>query len=522
MRYSIHQVNATTWELRAADGTVVGSFSDALGRTGYDLALSALGGIISEQLATGPSLGGDGLLPEAWASDQGLAFSVALPGGRDFSNCAWSWRDPAACLVPLMFQTETEFGHMGAELAGFVAEFHMSGAGTPAGSGRFYDNDAGRAFRDLLLDGRRFGVSVDPSEAVDVEETFTCTEFLDGECIDGEWSLVFNAYEIAGVTGTPFPGFENAAIMLSDGSASVAPVRAALSIPTAPPHEWLTLAEPRPGVPFLDGMGDDVLVEQLSNAGEVAGVACPLTIRDDGLVYGHLTWWGQCHIADPWGPGVCASANVSANGYADFHTGTVRCADGTDIPTGVLTVGCEHSSAFDAPGVRDHLAHAGMSWANVHIVDGEYGPWLCGVLRADLTDAQVRLLRGLSLSGEWVGELAGILAVNAPGLPVQRALAASAFPEQYAIHRDWAIAPPVLRSSAKNGVLTKLVGGNLVRRCPECEKRARLVGEPFGRYDDLLAEMRATRQLVRKIEMRTRHQIPAEAEALRASFTPDA
>jgi hypothetical protein len=282
-----------------------------------------------------------------------------------------------------------------------------------------------------------------------------------------------------------------------------------LSIPTAPPREWLTLAEPQPGVPFLDGDGDDVLVEQLDRNGNVVALACPLQLRDDGLVYGHLTYKGQCHIGEPWGQGICASAPLSANGYADFHTGHVVCADGTDIPTGVLTVGCEHSDAFDAQGVRDHLAHAGMSWANVHVTDGEYGPWLCGVLRPDLTEAQVRLLRGLSLSGEWVGELAGILAVNAPGLPVQRALAASAFGGR-------AIAPAVLRSSARGGRLAKLVGGNLIRRCPECEQR-RLATDVTP--DMLLGELRAVRQLLSTVARRTRHLVGDEAEAVRASLT---
>ena len=42
MHYSIHQVSPTKWELRAGDGTVVASFDDALGRTGYDLACIAL------------------------------------------------------------------------------------------------------------------------------------------------------------------------------------------------------------------------------------------------------------------------------------------------------------------------------------------------------------------------------------------------------------------------------------------------------------------------------------------------
>lgn len=521
--FSIRQINATTWQLVAADGSIVGTFSDGPrdqgGRTGYDLALVALSGLLREQLGElaaaegeGASAAeGDGLLPERWVSDEGLCFSELLPGGRDFRECAWSWRDPASSLVPVMLQTSTDFAHMGAELAGFVEEFHMDGT-TPAGSGRFFDNEAGRQFRDLLLGDRRFGVSVDPSEAVEADYNFECVQWDDdGLCEMGEETYVFSAYEIAGFTGTPFPGFERASIRLESSepaAASSAPVRAALSIPAAPPREWLMLAEPRPGAPFLGGLGDDVLVEQLAATGEPAGLACPLTITDDGQVFGHLTWWGQCHIGEPWGAGVCASAGMSRNGYADFMTGQVVCADGSSVPAGVLTVGCEHSSAFDVAGVRDHLAHAGLAWANVRCVDGEFGPWLSGALLPSLSEQQVRLLRGLSLSGEWVGELAGILAVNAPGLPVQRQLAASAFGEEHAPSMA------VLRSSSRGGELRKLVGGNIVRRCSECEER-RLAARGAGLSSEQTSELL---RLVRTLEHRTRHLIQPEAEAVRASL----
>lgn len=514
-RYSIMQTGDSTWELRNADGQPVGDpFTDRPGNTGYDQACAVLGVLLAEhRLAadTTDSEGdGSGILPERWISDAGLCFSENTPGGRDFTNCDWSWRDPTASLVPLMLMLEnTEWGHMGAQLAGFVEEFHMNGT-TPEGSGRFYDTEIGTQARDLLLDGRRFGVSVDPSENVEVEYHDECIEQdEDGWCIGYSFSVEFTAYEIAGVTMCPFPCFENASIILdSGGAASARPVRAAVSVPARPPRAWLNLAEPQPGVDFLgDLTGDDVLVPQRDRSGATVGLACPLTIRDDGLVYGHLTTWGQCHTGDPWGPGVCASAAPSGNGYADFLTGVTVCDDGTSVPTGVLTVGCEHSFAFDAAGVRDHLAHAGMGWANVNVVDGDLGVWIAGTLKPGVTDEQMRVLRGLSLSGEWVGELAGILSVNVPGLPVQRALAASAF-------KGRTIPAGTMRASAKAGGITSLVGANLVRPCPECTKN-RLRGEAF-KIDDVMGELRAMHQLVTNLERRTRHLVSAEADAARA------
>lgn len=298
MNYSIHQINDTTWELRAEDGTVVATFTSANGRTGYDCALMHLSSLIRGELAVGDQVPTDGLLPDTWTDDGGIAFAEALPGGRDFSDVAWSWRDPEASLLPLMLQTETEFGHFGAELAGFFTDVSEA-SGTVHASGRFYDSETGRAARDLLLDGRRFGVSVDPTEAVDVEEDFTCTEFDDeGFCVDGIWRAVFHAYEIGGLTMTPFPAFERASIVLQTAGAdnetetpeATAPAasRVVAAVAARPPAAWFALTEPQPGAPFLDGRGDDVLIEQGDGT-----VACPLTITEDGQVYGHIARGGR-------------------------------------------------------------------------------------------------------------------------------------------------------------------------------------------------------------------------------------
>lgn len=543
MEYTIVQVSPGVWELRAVDGTVVERFTGDDDEVLRDLALARLSveltGLVELAAAVDDAMAvsdTDGLLPEAWTGE--IAFSVLLPGGRDFTGCAWSWRDPTNAVVPLMLMTETsEYGHLGAILAGFVEEFTLSG-GTVSARGRFYDSDAGRQFRDMLSAGPPYGVSVDPTENIDVDFHEECLETDDdGFCVSFDFRLEFLAYEIGAVTGAPVAGFENAAIALEapvraaggqivrparfqvfptaalTATDTAAPVRAALSIPSRPPAAWLTLAEPVVGHEWLDGLdGADVLVAQFDSDGNEVARACPITIRDDGLVYGHLTWWGQCHVGNPWGPGACASAGPSRNGYADFMTGGTMTAEGTTIPTGVLTVGCEHSTAMDAAGVRDALAHAGMGWAAVSIIDGEHGPWLRGVLHPEVSAAQVELLRRLSLSGEWVGELGGILAVNRTGLPVQRALAASAFGGR--------TIPTAIRASAmRHGTVARLVGGNIVRACPECEERRRLTAAQRAGGISVEEWHRAMGMLA-VLERRTRHLNVDAARAALAATTP--
>lgn len=519
MRYSIKQLDDETWELRDGTGLAVGTFTSKNGQRGYDLALAELATLISNdprRLATGdggeePNDGddnGDGLLTEGWVSPA-LALSELLPGGRDFTETKWSWRDPATSLVPLMFQSKNA-GHYDADLVGFFTELAMDGT-TVTARGRFYDTDIAEEARDVLLGERPFGVSVDPTEKVEAEYEEVCTSWDDdGFCMEADLNMKFLSYEIGGATMHPFQGFDKAQVLLDPAptTASAQPVKASattLSIPTAPPLEWMTLAEPKPGTAFVDELsGDDVLVEQIDpRTGRVLGMACPLTIRDDGLVYGHLTYWGQCHTANPWGAGLCASAEPSADGYATFHSsGSVKCADGTDVATGRLVVGCEHSDAMTPELVRDHLARAGMGWANVRVTDGEFGPWVSGVLDASLTPTQVATLRALSMSGEWVGELGGILSVNASGLPIQRAkIAASAFGRGPA----FVIPNQAVRASMSGGKITKLVGSNVIAHCSECARRAALRSSARGEQGEVLTLLRELGDQVQRIDDRTAH-----------------
>lgn len=525
MEYTIIQTGEHTWELRAADGSVVDTFTDKGDRNGYDLALGSLGTRIRDDLAAAPPAADDGsgdedesptLLPERWTSVDGIAFSVETGDGRDFSACAWSWRDPAAVVVPFMDMVETtEFGHLGAMLAGFVEEFSVSG-GVVSASGRFYNNETGVGLRDRMAAGPPIGVSCDPTSNVTVEFHDECTAWDDdGFCDAYDYRLEFLAYEIGGLTACPIPAFENAAVTLD--SAQQLAASASVHAPADPPRAWMMLAEPRLGAPFLDGMGDDYLVEQIEQkTGEQAGWAVPLTLLDSGQLFGHLTYWTQCHVAEPWGRGVCAAAQRAKDAYRGFMSGTTHCDDGSEIASGVLTVGCEHSAAMDVAGVQDHLAHAGLGWARVRIVDGEYGPWISGVVNDDLTDAQIRLLRALTPSGEWpsAGVLAGIVSVNSGGLPIQRLAASAGMGERVAVAQ--------LRIRTKDGEIERMIGSNLVRRCPECEERRRSALASNGARDGFSArDRRMLEQLSHRVgvlDQRTAHLTPAAVDALRAEL----
>lgn len=510
MRWTIRQTGAT-WEVVRDDHVL------AAGLTSYGVAMAALAASAMPALT---AAGAPGLLDEAWQDVAGIAFSAPTGDGRDFTGCAWSWRDPDVSLLPLMLQTSTDVGHFGATLAGYLDRVWLEGD-TPHASGRFYATPEGEQFRDLLLDGRRFGVSVDPGET---QVSWVCLqEDADGWCVED--SIEFAAYQIIGLTGTPFPAFAEAAIHLTtastDAPADPAPADApadptpadapqaiaASAFPAVPPRSWFAMPEP--------AWGDELLVEQLDEYGHPNGqYAVPLTITDDGQVFGHMAYWGQCHAG--WqDAGICVEPPRSPSGYARFNLRPTPTDDGA-VLTGPLVVGCDHAdlSLFE-PEARDHYATAGLAWADVVVSEGEFGPWFCGALRPDVTPEQLRVLRSSSVSGDWRPHPAGLelilgLTVNGPGFPIrgrasERALAAAGLA---------LIASGTMRVRTDGTNPVALVAANVVRQpCRTC-------GQASTSTVDAGADLAEIRRTLAVLERRTRHLIGAAGPAIAARFRP--
>lgn len=170
----------------------------------------------------------------------------------------------------------------------------------------------------------------------------------------------------------------------------------------------------------------------------------PITVTDDGRVFGHLAPWGTCHtgFADR-----CRTAPRSAANYAYFrvHACRARTGDGE-----VITVPVGYGTVSAAPGVGGHApAVRGMSAADVaahydntctaamELAAGEdeHGIWVAGRLMPGLDADTEYKARGAALSGDWRRirgnmELVAALAVNSPGFPVPyKALVAGGEPQ---------------------------------------------------------------------------------------------
>lgn len=157
----------------------------------------------------------------------------------------------------------------------------------------------------------------------------------------------------------------------------------------------------------------------------------PMGMRIDKAtrrIYGHLAHWGVCHIGIG---GVCQEAPHSNSGYASFLKGVVD-TDAGEQPVGCLTYGIGHANpALRAAAATAHYDRTDAVRAYVNIGEDSHGIWYSGVLRPDVTDAQIDEMRAIgALSGDWrrVGrfglDLVAAVAVNTPGYPVN-SLAAS-------------------------------------------------------------------------------------------------
>ena len=328
------------------------------------------------------------------------------------------WRDLP---LSLMAMDETgPGGHEGAKVAGRIDSIERDGYEI-WGQGFFNGNEFGKHIEDMVGNQSLRGNSVDlavtsfeyrnaDGEPMDMEAAMVAT--LSGE------PVVFAVLEgtIMASTVCPTPAIGDASIMLASGmlvlrisaEQTLAPpgtvvltAAAAGLAPLAPPLAWFD-------EPQLDG-------------------PTPLTVTPEGQVYGHAALWNSCHIAEPYGPGICVPPPRSGMSYEIFHHGVVTTAEGVDVPCGQITMSAPHASReLGWKGALAHYENSAVCAADVVAGEDAWGIWVTGGLRPGLSAEKVREMKGGSLSGDWrevIGrglEFLGALVVNIPGFPIPR------------------------------------------------------------------------------------------------------
>lgn len=406
--------------------------------------------------------------PVAGSENMGPAFTIPVlviegqptTDGRQLVQGALSWPTPPLPLMGLATETHDPEGfdmNAPAVMCGRIDSLErQAGDGDTqviVAKGFYLPNEDGIYFAGLTESMGRCGISADIAvQAVDVQVT---DSDADGFPIEMEEKLTEG--RLMGATQVPFPAFEGAYVVLGDGTdkpaaqaipqqadepATPAKPPAAVTAggqlvhlmsyaecerceqglelvasggPAAPPTAWFS--DPN----FTEG--DGRLVEILDRRGQraLAGkFACPLTVTDDGRVYGHLAPWDVCHIGKPG----CVTAPSSDSDYAYFKRGQhVITAEGEQIRVGTITVDAGHADVkAGSAAAMAHYDNIATAVADVNCGEDDYGIWVAGAIRPTATPAQVAALRASSISGDWRGlggslELVAALAVPVPGFP---------------------------------------------------------------------------------------------------------
>lgn len=366
-----------------------------------------------------------------------ITFEGQITGdGRMLENGSLYWPEDLSESNPLDFRTvfEDVGFHDNAFVTGHIFGIERRAGGMIWAWGDYdLGSEHGLEARRLLAEKLMRGVSVDLDDVA--FEVRVARELLEDSEVEAEVEIVASAgddpaksgrdYEVVweskpddeimvttsarirSATQVSIPAFALALINLTEGDApqpventveNDAEAIVAAAAPIDPPRAWFD-------DPKLDG-------------------PTPIVVTDDGQVYGHLATWDVCHVASPAGEGVCITAPHSNTGYARFHLGSLRTAEGGTISVGKLTMGTGHAGPRATPAQTvAHYDNTGAAVADVRAGEDVYGIWVAGAMRPDATDEQIRALRASPLSGDWRKvdgnlELHGALAVNVPGFPV--------------------------------------------------------------------------------------------------------
>jgi hypothetical protein len=325
--------------------------------------------------------------------------------------------------LPLLWQIKTGEGHDGSVVVGQITSMERTDEGIGNAKGHFDTGEYGKEAERLVRGGFIRGVSADLDQFEADDERKEEENGSDTKVDAGK--ITITKARVMAVTIVPKPAFQECTIQLADqasveedevnipdgvyvegvnaleASALVACGMIAGAIPVTPPTEWFN-------DPQLKG-------------------PTPLTVDDDGRVFGHIAAWHVDHI------GMTAGTKPprSRSKYAYFHTGVVRTDNGTDVPVGQLTLAGGHAGleASASEAVR-HYDDTASAIADVHAGEDAYGIWVAGSVRPGSTPEQIRALRASAPSGDWRPiknslELVAVCQVNVPGFPIARARVAS-------------------------------------------------------------------------------------------------
>lgn len=324
---------------------------------------------------------------------------------RQFAIKALTSRDLPLPLKAMFIDDE---GHKGSVVVGRIDAIFRDGGLIKANGVWDITEDAEKA-RGMIERKMWRGVSVDLDAAQG--EVVEAAEGAKG-------SIEFSAGRVCSATLCAIPAFAEA--FIRNGSweqfaNDPMPSGEMVEIP-----DWPGAA---PALALVAAGGPKLSVEYFKNP--MLTEPTPMSLGEDGHIFGHLAAWEACHIAYE----VCTTAPSSATDYAYFLTGQVF-SDAGPVAVGQITLGGGH--ADEKLGMRAAMAHydnVSTAVADITVGEDDYGIWFSGKLRDGLTDKQVHQLFAAGPSGDWRGvrfrgmeslEMVAAHAVNVQGFPIPR------------------------------------------------------------------------------------------------------
>lgn len=321
--------------------------------------------------------------------------------------------------IPLLWQFKTGSGHEQSVIIGRVDSLDITPEGAKNVRGVFDVNPYAREAERMIRAGFLRGVSADLDKFSATEEPgeSTLSQGKKHKQIKNK-AITIDEARIMGVTVVAMPAFQEAIIEIENPSH------------TAPEFE--------------DGEYADGILEKETMYGLVASAAplnpprewfqkpnttspTPITVDDNGRVHGYLALWRSDHIGYSRGQ----RPPRSSSNYQYFRSGVVRTDDGTDVTVGNLTLVGGHASLnASAQEAVKHYDDTKSAVADVVAGEDQFGIWVAGALRPDVSPNQVRAMRASGVSGDWRPingklELVAACFVNVPGFPTPRAMVSS-------------------------------------------------------------------------------------------------
>jgi hypothetical protein len=331
--------------------------------------------------------------------------------------------------LPLMWQIKTGAGHEGSVVVGRIDSIETTENGLANARGVFDVGPYGREAERMVRGGFLRGVSVDLDKFEAEVEEEPVTEMSKKDDLPAKKQnsiknekIVVDSARLMGITIVPKPAFQECYIMIEEEpTLDLEDLPLVEGIYEEVPEDYeyqlaALAASAAPIVPPKSWFKDPGLSQ-----------ATPLTITDDGKVFGHIAAWQTSHIGMP-GRGV--KPPRSASQYAYFRNGVLRTDEG-DVQVGQLTLAGGHASlSASADEAIKHYDDTASAVADVVAGEDQFGIWVSGSLRPDVTPSQIRAFRASSPSGDWRPingrlELVAVCQVNVPGFPIARAITAS-------------------------------------------------------------------------------------------------